>query len=252
MKQITIDEITYDLDAVEDLKNLCAALKLVKPKDFLRKAKVTFNVKPNNIKSIKEKLYLDVEFEDRGTGTPSTKTILAKISQAIDEKIQLKEKELVKDPLQDKQVNQAAKTALQPMVEAYSAAISKDTDNNGKETKFIEELKKGLGINRDVPAGFDKAAKDCFTDLCRIHKNKGQGVDLEINDITPRTWGQATRDFLVMLLEIVLFPLGIARAAGSDAMVTNSSSKQSAFNYSTGFQKMVENQKSKPTEDKQI
>ncbi len=148
---------------------------------------------------------------------------------------------------------EAEQEAVKAMVNAYNEAIvQQDVKPAEKETKFIEELKKGLGINGDAPAGFDKAAKDCFTDLCRIHKNKGQGVDLEINDITPRTWGQATRDFLVMLLEIVLFPLGIARAAGSDAMVTNSSSKQSAVNYSTGFQKMVENQKAKPTENKQI
>ena len=155
----------------------------------------------------------------------------------------------------------AAQTALQLMVDAYNAAIVDSPDNNAKEAKFIEELKSKLGINRDAPKGFEKAAKDCFTDLRRIHNNKGSEQTLEVGDINPRTCGQPTRDLLVMVAQIILFPLGIARGLAAvgiinqervDWMITDSSSRQSAVNHSTDFQKMIKEQKAHAVQVNQV
>lgn len=158
----------------------------------------------------------------------------------------------------------AAKTALQLIVEAYNEVVKKE-EGEQQTTKskpekdpaelFAEKLKSKLGIDRDAPKGFEKAAKDCFTDLRRIHKNKGSEQTLEVGDINPRTCGQTTRDLLVMVAQIILFPLVIARGLAAvgiinqervDWMITDSSSKQSAVNHSKGFQKMLEKQKAQP------
>lgn len=150
------------------------------------------------------------------------------------------------------QTEEAAKTSIEIMVEAYNAAIVAEGEGAQpltqaeKETKFIEELKAKLGIT-DSPAGFDKTAKDGFNAMRRFYKGAEISEEEKANPkvFSDPTFGEKVKACLLMLLKIVTLGL----AAIPEATVSTRANKVDA----QGFQKMVDDQKAKqPAEEPQI
>jgi hypothetical protein len=87
---------------------------------------------------------------------------------------------------------------------------------------------------------FENKAKSAFTNLLRVYQNKEQ-EKLDLSDLNPRSLPEAIKDLCIMIAQIIMFPLGIARLAGYDFAVSNSSSKQSAVDFTEYVASSIEN-----------
>lgn len=103
------------------------------------------------------------------------------------------EQEVLKKEVEEAQIKvedklSAAKTSIELMVEAYNAVIKEGGDNNAKEQKFIEELKKGLSISEASPEGFDDSAKEGFNAIYSQYSGKPVDDNLKFLISDPTGW----------------------------------------------------------------
>jgi len=148
-------------------------------------------------------------------------------------------------------IKPAASEVTQEVVDDAKTKLINAFNGADKDLKMFEKsLNEALGGGEkdNKLKGLD--TKTLFNDLTRL---KGSKEKLTAVDITQRSWTAAIKDAVILIVQVILLPVAIARAfgVGDNYLVTNTASKQRGYNAVESFSKMVDKQKAAQAKETQ-